>query len=125
MNKIDSTSVFEALLRGEDYKLLHQEIVVKPSIEIVKRFLEETTHAFENTKYSNYIHIYIYIYNIINYTLMKGKQTTSCSVNPFWMAKPILLNTTSKDLGEQMHENNGFMSFCIEQELCCLESKNK
>jgi hypothetical protein len=53
MNKIDSTSVFEALLRGEDYKHLHQEIVVKPSIEIVKRFLEETTHAFENTKYSN------------------------------------------------------------------------
>ncbi|WJX75111.1 hypothetical protein P8452_58675 [Trifolium repens] len=53
MNKIDSTSVFEALLRGEDYKLLYQEIVVKPSIEIVKRFLEETTHAFENTKYSN------------------------------------------------------------------------
>jgi adenylate isopentenyltransferase (cytokinin synthase) len=54
MNKIDSTSVFEALLRGEDYKHLHQEIVVKPSIEIVKRFLEETTtHAFGNTKYSN------------------------------------------------------------------------
>ncbi|CAJ2674287.1 unnamed protein product [Trifolium pratense] len=45
MNKIDSTKVFEALLRGEDYKHLHQEIVVKPSIEIVTRFLEETTHA--------------------------------------------------------------------------------
>ncbi|GAU16504.1 hypothetical protein TSUD_167350 [Trifolium subterraneum] len=53
MNKIDSTKVFEALLGGEDYKHLYQEIVVNPSIEIVKRFLEETTHAFGNTKYSN------------------------------------------------------------------------
>jgi adenylate isopentenyltransferase (cytokinin synthase) len=45
MNKIDSTKVFEAILSGEDYKHLYQEIVVKPSIEIVTRFLEETTHA--------------------------------------------------------------------------------
>jgi len=41
--KIDSTEVFEALLRGDDYKHLHQEIVIKPSKEIVKRFLGETT----------------------------------------------------------------------------------
>ncbi|RHN51653.1 putative transferase [Medicago truncatula] len=51
--KIDSTEVFEALLKGEDYKHLHQENVVKPSIEIVKRFLEETPVGFEYEKYSN------------------------------------------------------------------------
>jgi len=45
--KIDSTEVFEALLKGEDYKHLHQDIVLKPSIEIVKRFLEETSVGFE------------------------------------------------------------------------------
>jgi len=50
--KIDSTEVFEALLRGEDYKHLHQEIVIKPSLEIAKRFLEETTDGFGNEKYS-------------------------------------------------------------------------
>ncbi|KAK2359322.1 adenylate isopentenyltransferase 5, chloroplastic [Trifolium repens] len=85
MNKIDSTSVFEALLRGEDYKHLHQEIVVKPSIEIVKRFLEETTtHAFGN-------------------------------IQPMVFEKNTFL----------IFKKNTFMSFCIEQELCCLESKNK
>jgi len=51
--KIDSTKVFEALLRGEDYKHLHQEIVIMPSKEIVKRFLEETTDGFGYEKYSN------------------------------------------------------------------------
>ncbi|KEH21511.1 adenylate isopentenyltransferase [Medicago truncatula] len=51
--KIDSTEVFETLLRGEDYKHLHQEIVIKPSKEIVKRFLEETTDGFRYEKYSN------------------------------------------------------------------------
>jgi adenylate dimethylallyltransferase (cytokinin synthase) len=51
--KIDSTEVFEALLKGEDYKHLHQEIVIKPSMEIVKRFLEETADGFEYEKYSN------------------------------------------------------------------------
>ena len=45
--KIDSTEVFEALLKGEDYKHLHQDIVIKPSIEIVKRFLGETSVGFE------------------------------------------------------------------------------
>jgi hypothetical protein len=30
-----------------------------------------------------------------NYTLMQGKRATSCAANPFWMAKLILLNTTS------------------------------
>jgi hypothetical protein len=50
--KIDSIEVFEALLMGEDYKHLHQEIVIKPSMEIVKRFLEETD-GFEYEKYSN------------------------------------------------------------------------
>jgi hypothetical protein len=29
---------------------------------------------------------------------MEGKRATSCAANPFWMAKPILLNTTSKNL---------------------------
>ncbi|KEH21991.1 putative transferase [Medicago truncatula] len=51
--KIDSTEVFEALLRGEDYKHVHQESVIKPSKEIVKRFLEETTDEFGYEKYSN------------------------------------------------------------------------
>ncbi|CAI8612762.1 unnamed protein product [Vicia faba] len=41
MHKIDSTKVFEAVLKGEDYQHLYQEIVVKPSLEIVKSFLEE------------------------------------------------------------------------------------
>ncbi|XP_058741822.1 adenylate isopentenyltransferase 5, chloroplastic-like [Vicia villosa] len=45
MHKIDSTKVFEAILKREDYKHLYQEIVVKPSLEIVKRFLEETTQT--------------------------------------------------------------------------------
>jgi len=45
--KIDSTEVFETLLKGEDYKHLHQDIVIKPSIEIVKRFLVETSVGFE------------------------------------------------------------------------------
>ena len=44
INKIDSTDVFEAILRGEDYQHLHQEIVIKPSMKIVKRFLEGTSH---------------------------------------------------------------------------------
>ncbi|CAK8541985.1 unnamed protein product [Lathyrus sativus] len=48
MHKIDSTKVFEAILKGEDYQHLYQEIVIKPSLEIVKSFLEEETH--ENTK---------------------------------------------------------------------------
>jgi hypothetical protein len=30
---------------------------------------------------------------------MEDKQTTNCAANPFWMANPILLNTTSRDLG--------------------------
>ena len=47
VHKIDSMAVFEALLKGEDYKNLHQDIVLKPSIEIVKRFLEETSVGFE------------------------------------------------------------------------------
>ncbi|XP_058741824.1 adenylate isopentenyltransferase 5, chloroplastic-like [Vicia villosa] len=41
MHKIDSTKVFEAVLNGEDYQHLYQEIVIKPSFEIVKRFLED------------------------------------------------------------------------------------
>ncbi|CAK8541987.1 unnamed protein product [Lathyrus sativus] len=48
MHKIDSTKVFEAILKGEDYQHLYHKIVVKPSLEIVKSFLEEATH--ENTK---------------------------------------------------------------------------
>ncbi|XP_058741827.1 adenylate isopentenyltransferase 5, chloroplastic-like [Vicia villosa] len=39
MHQIDSTKVFEAVLKGENYQQLHQEIVVKPSLKIVKRFL--------------------------------------------------------------------------------------
>jgi len=53
INKIDSTEVFEVILRGEDYQHLHQEIVIKPSMKIVKRFLEGTSHGFSNAKYSN------------------------------------------------------------------------
>ncbi|CAK8541993.1 unnamed protein product [Lathyrus sativus] len=51
MHKIDSTKVFEAILKGEDYQHLYQEIVVKPSLEIVKSFLKEATH--ENMKTQN------------------------------------------------------------------------
>ncbi|CAK8541992.1 unnamed protein product [Lathyrus sativus] len=51
MHKIDSTKVFEAVLKGEDYQHLYQEIMVKPSLEIVKSFLEEATH--ENMKTQN------------------------------------------------------------------------
>ncbi|XP_039682924.1 adenylate isopentenyltransferase 5, chloroplastic-like [Medicago truncatula] len=51
--KIDSTEVFEALLKAEDYKHLHQDNVIKPRMEIVKRFLEETPVGFKNEKYSN------------------------------------------------------------------------
>jgi hypothetical protein len=36
---------------------------------------------------------------MINYTLMEGKRTISSAANPFWMVKPIILNTTFKDLG--------------------------
>ena len=53
INKINSTEVFEAILKGENYQRLHQEIVIKPSMKIVKRFLEETSHGFGNAKYSN------------------------------------------------------------------------
>jgi hypothetical protein len=31
---------------------------------------------------------------------VKGKWATSCAANPFWIAKPIFLKTTSIDLGE-------------------------
>ncbi|XP_027351483.1 adenylate isopentenyltransferase 5, chloroplastic-like [Abrus precatorius] len=41
MIKIDSTPVFEAVLNGADYKHLYKEIVFKPSMEIVQRFLLE------------------------------------------------------------------------------------
>ncbi|KAL1323180.1 hypothetical protein HN51_068244 [Arachis hypogaea] len=40
MTRIDSTQVFEAVLRGEDYNHLYQEIVLKPSVEVVRRFLD-------------------------------------------------------------------------------------
>jgi len=53
INKINSTLVFEAILRGENYQNLHQEIVIKPSMKMVKRFLDETSHGLRNAKYSN------------------------------------------------------------------------
>ncbi|RDX96646.1 Adenylate isopentenyltransferase 5, chloroplastic, partial [Mucuna pruriens] len=53
MSKIDSTQVFEAILKGEDYKKLYQEIVYKPSMEIVIRFLEETTQEGGKTPHQN------------------------------------------------------------------------
>jgi len=31
---------------------------------------------------------------------MKGKRAATCAANPFWMTKPILLKTTSIDLGD-------------------------
>ena len=48
MTRVDSTKVFEAVLRGEDYKHLYQEAVFKPSVEIAERFLEETTQGRGN-----------------------------------------------------------------------------
>ena len=53
MTKIDSTQVFEAILKGVDYKHLYQEIVFKPSMEIVKRFLQETTQRWGKTPCQN------------------------------------------------------------------------
>ncbi|KAK7316197.1 hypothetical protein VNO77_35021 [Canavalia gladiata] len=38
MNIIDSTKIFEAILRGENYEHLYQEIVFKPSMDIVQSF---------------------------------------------------------------------------------------
>jgi hypothetical protein len=31
---------------------------------------------------------------------VKDKRATSCATNPFWIAKPILLKTTSIDIGK-------------------------
>jgi len=53
INNINYTEVFETILKGEDYQHLPQEIVINPSMKIVKRFLEETSPIFENAKYSN------------------------------------------------------------------------
>ncbi|OIW12218.1 hypothetical protein TanjilG_32428 [Lupinus angustifolius] len=43
MHMIDSTLVFETVLRGEKYMDLYQEIILKPSMNIVQKFLEEAT----------------------------------------------------------------------------------
>ncbi|KAK7295799.1 hypothetical protein RJT34_18711 [Clitoria ternatea] len=43
MMKIDSTKLFKAVLKGEDYEHLYQETVFKPSLKIVQKFLEGTT----------------------------------------------------------------------------------
>ncbi|KAL2329494.1 hypothetical protein Fmac_017075 [Flemingia macrophylla] len=48
MAKIDSTQIFQAILNGMDYKDLYQEIVFKPSMDIVNKFLERTTREPEN-----------------------------------------------------------------------------
>ncbi|RDX96645.1 Adenylate isopentenyltransferase 5, chloroplastic, partial [Mucuna pruriens] len=53
MTKIDSTPVFEAVLKGVSYEQLYQEIVFKPSMEAVKRFLEETTQELGKTPCQN------------------------------------------------------------------------
>ncbi|CAJ1844599.1 unnamed protein product [Sphenostylis stenocarpa] len=42
MARIDSTKVFEAILKGVDYKQLYQEIVFEPCMEMVTEFLETT-----------------------------------------------------------------------------------
>ncbi|CAL0321675.1 unnamed protein product [Lupinus luteus] len=39
MKIIDSTKVFEAILRGEKYMDLYKKIIFKPSMDIVQRFL--------------------------------------------------------------------------------------
>ncbi|CAL0317365.1 unnamed protein product [Lupinus luteus] len=43
MNMIDSTLVFDAILRGQKYMDLYQEIILKPSMNVVHKFLEEGT----------------------------------------------------------------------------------
>ncbi|KAK7295800.1 hypothetical protein RJT34_18712 [Clitoria ternatea] len=53
MMKIDSTKVFEAVLKGEDYEHLYQEIVFKPSLKIVQKFLEGTNEGYGKTPYQN------------------------------------------------------------------------
>ncbi|KAG5017894.1 hypothetical protein JHK85_024030 [Glycine max] len=60
MTKIDSTVVFEAILKGVDYKNLYHEIIFKPSMEIVKRFLQETTRMWGKTpcQYDEQVTIY-------------------------------------------------------------------
>ncbi|KAJ1412764.1 P-loop containing nucleoside triphosphate hydrolase [Sesbania bispinosa] len=47
MNMIDSTEIFMAVLRGEKYMNLYEEVVFKPSLKIVKRFLEGTTQDLD------------------------------------------------------------------------------
>ncbi|KAF7823422.1 adenylate isopentenyltransferase 5, chloroplastic-like [Senna tora] len=41
INKIDATQVFEAMEKGEEHEKLWEEIVFKPSFDIVKLFLEK------------------------------------------------------------------------------------
>ncbi|KAK7394149.1 hypothetical protein VNO78_14669 [Psophocarpus tetragonolobus] len=53
MTKIDSTQVFQAVLEGLDYNNLYQDIVFKPSLEIVKRFLQDPTPLLEKTPRQN------------------------------------------------------------------------
>ncbi|CAJ1844557.1 unnamed protein product [Sphenostylis stenocarpa] len=53
MSKIDSTKVFEAVLKGVDYKQLYEEIVLKPSLEMVEIFLQETTWTWGKTLHLN------------------------------------------------------------------------
>nr|KYP59475.1 tRNA Delta(2)-isopentenylpyrophosphate transferase [Cajanus cajan] len=48
MTKIDSTQVLEAVLKGMDYKYLYQEIVFKPSIDIVETFLKQGGTPHQN-----------------------------------------------------------------------------
>ncbi|TKY65140.1 Adenylate isopentenyltransferase 5 [Spatholobus suberectus] len=67
MIKIDSTQVFEAVLKGMDYKNLYQEIVFKPSMKIVKRFLEETTQDGGNTPHQNGEELKISTSNIVEF----------------------------------------------------------
>lgn len=39
MNIIDSTDIFVAVLRGEDHMPLYNEVVLKPSMDIMQGFL--------------------------------------------------------------------------------------
>ena len=53
MKIIDSTKVFEAILREEDYKHVYQEIVFKPSMDIAYKFLELTDQECSKTAPEN------------------------------------------------------------------------
>lgn len=55
INKIDATKVFEAIIQGEEHEKLWEETVFKPSLDIVKTFLDKEE---ENNNYNNNMRVH-------------------------------------------------------------------